>query len=702
MTSMPKLSMPPVAATETPLLGKLFSPIVINRMRLPNRVLMGSIHLNMDEFADQYERKARFYAMRARGGAALIVTAGCSPNAAGNTGPHGFSLDSDDLIAKHALLTGAVHREGGRIALQLLHFGREAFHGNLVSASPIRLDANIFTPRELGEPEIEQTIADYAAAAARAVAAGYDAIELIFSQGFLVHQFLSVHTNRRTDRWGGSLENRMRFAIEIARRVRATVGPDYPLLFRIPCLDLLPDGLRHDDTLALIEALQPYGIDLLNVSIGWHESDVPTIAMVVPRAGFSPVAASIKARFPALTVCVSNRINEPRLAEQLLQDGVADMVSMARPFLADPDIMNKARANQFDLVNTCIACNQSCLDYVFTGQPVGCSVNPECGDENEGRLAPFARPLTIAVVGGGLAGMAAALYAANRGARVELFEQSLALGGQLNMARSIPNKDEFGETIRYFEKSLMARGVAIRCGTNVDAGMIVNGGWDHVFIATGTVPAVPPNIPRADGANVLTFDQVLRDKVPVQFPAVVIGGGGVACDLAKYLAHDYEQRRNATPHLRQVASSFDARFVPDAYLETGSASAAPVTVLQRSSKKFAYKLGRTTRWIVMKALEDAKVNMLKGRDILGITADGVRVLNRKTKTEELVEARTVVLAAGQTPSRELEAVCREAGTPYTLIGSALDQDAVVSITSATKSAFRAVQALSLALSLESK
>ncbi len=693
MTSMPLQAMPPIASPETPLLSNLFRPILINKMALPNRVLMGSIHLNMDEFADQYERKAHFYATRSRGGAALIVTAGCSPNAAGNTGPHGFSLDSDALIDKHALLTAAVHREGGKIALQLLHFGREAFHGNLVSASPLRLDANIFTPRELSEQDILQTIDDFASAAVRAVAAGYDAIELIYSQGFLVHQFLALHTNHRTDRWGGSLENRMRFALEITRRVRAAVGPDFPLLFRIPCLDLLPDGLPHEDTIALITALQPYGIDLLNVSIGWHESAVPTIAMVVPRAGFSAVAACIKARFPALTVCVSNRINEPRLAEQLLQDGVADMVSMARPFLADPDIMRKARANQFDLINTCIACNQSCLDYVFTGHPVGCSVNPECGDVNEGQLTPFARPRKIAVVGGGLAGMAAALYAANRGADVELFEQSLALGGQLNMARSIPRKDEFGETVRYFEKSLMAKGVTVRYGRTVDADVLAKGGWDHVFIATGTTPAIPANLPGADGAHVLTFDQVLRDKIPVQFPAVVIGGGGVACDLAKYLAYEYAQRHQESTHLREVATSFDAKFVADAYFEAGTPPAAPVTVLQRSSKKFAYKLGRTTRWIVMKALEDASVRMLKGQDILGITADGVQVLDRKTKTGELVAARTVILAAGQTPLRALEALCDAAGMPCTIVGAAREQDAAANITSATMSAFRAVQAL---------
>lgn len=708
MTRLPDLTVLPPVAEPVPLLNHLFRPIQINRLTLPNRVLMGSIHLNMDEFADQYERKARFYALRARGAAALIVTAGCSPNAAGNTGPHGFSLDTDALIDRHALITQAVHAEGGKIALQILHFGREAFHGNLVSASPIRLDANIFTPRALNEEEILQTIADFAATAVRAVAAGYDAIELIFSQGFLVHQFLCEHTNRRTDRWGGSLENRMRFAIEIARQVRAAVGPAFPLLFRIPCLDLLTDGLPYDETVALIEALLPYGIDLLNVSVGWHESAVPTIAMVVPRAGFSAVAARIKARFPALTVCVSNRINEPRLAEQLLRDGVADMVSMARPFLADPDIMRKARANQFELINTCIACNQSCLDFVFTGHPVGCSVNPECGDALEGAQTPFTRPMKIAVVGGGLAGMAAALYAARRGAEVDLFEQSLSLGGQLNMARSIPRKSEFGETVRYFEKSLMAQGVSIRCGSSVDAAAIAAGDWDHVFIATGTVPAIPATIPGATAAHVLTFDQVLRDKIPVQFPAVVIGGGGVACDLAKYLAHEFEQRGNDSAYLRHVAASFAPELVPDACLTPGgarmlantatdaapAAAPAPVTVLQRSSKKFAYKLGRTTRWIVMKSLEESGVAMMKGQNIRAISEQGVQVLDRKSGTERLIAARTVILAAGQTPLRGLEQICADAGKSYTLIGAALEQDAATSITSATKSAYRAVQALS--------
>jgi len=305
-----------------PVLNRLFRPIFLNRLMVKNRILMGSIHLNLDEFADQYERKAKFYATRARGGAALIITAGCSPNAAGCTGETGFRLDSDELIARHAKITAAVHQEGGLIALQLLHFGREAFHGKLVSASPVRLEANLFTPRELTEDEILQTVEDFGAAARRAVLAGYDAIELIFSQGFLVHQFLSPHTNQRKDRWGGSFENRMRLALQVAVRVRQAVGPHVPLLFRIPCLDLLPNGVRPDESIALIEALQPIGIDLLNVSIGWHESDVPTIAMVVPRAAFSPVAQRIKSRFPSLSVCVSNRINEPRLAERLLMEGV--------------------------------------------------------------------------------------------------------------------------------------------------------------------------------------------------------------------------------------------------------------------------------------------------------------------------------------------------------------------------------------------
>lgn len=692
--------------------GKLplaFKPIRINSLVLPNRILMGSIHLSLDSQEDAYERMAHFYALRAKGEVGLIVTAGCSPNEAGDTSAEGFRLDHDELIDSHRLITHAVHAEGGRIALQLLHFGREAFHGRLVSSSAKRLESNLFTPKALSEAEIWQTIDDFGTAARRAVQAGYDAIELIFSQGFLVHQFLSPHINQRRDAWGGSLENRMRFAIEVAKRVRAEVGPAFPLLYRIPFCDLLPDALQGDEAVALVHALKPYGIDLLNVSIGWHESDVPTIAMVVPRAAFSPVADRVKRLFPDLTVCVSNRINDMRTAEALLGSGVADMVSMARPFLADPSIVSKSRKGDYGSVNTCIACNQSCLDYVFLGEPVGCSVNPDCGSPVEGDLPRFDRAVQIAVLGGGLAGMCAALYLARRGARVTLFESAPRLGGQLNMASRIPGKSEFAETVRYYSEALFAHGVTVRCGVKVTEGVLQEQAWDHVIVATGSVAKDSAGLDVSADAHVLTYEDVLRDNVPARYPAVVVGGGGVACDVAKFLAKKRSAiKAEAAGYLTDAAKRLggDGPVAEDLVMYAREANgpvpegnSPQVTILQRSSKKLAFKLGRTTRWISMSELERQKVRAVRDLDILRVENDGVLIRHRRSGAEEKIPAATVVLAIGQSRgSQRLEEACARLGLPCSVIGAASEQGdskGNISITWATSSAYRCAAELTL-------
>jgi len=649
-----------------PLLNRFFSPIRINGMELENRSLMSSIHLNLEDFEDQFERMAYFYAKRAAEGVGLIVTSGCSPDVPGMFAVKGFSLKEDAEIDSHRIITDAVHQKGGKIALQIMHFGREAVHGNIVSSSNRKLASSLFTPKALEEHEILAIIDAFAACAQRAVDAGYDAIELIFSQGFLVHQFLAPACNTRTDAWGGSFDNRSRLAIEIARHVRAKVGPDYPVIFRIPCMDLLAGGLTEDESIELIRRLQPYGVDLLSVSIGWHDSDVPTIAMVVPRAGFASATRLVREHFPDLKICISNRINDPRVAESLLIDGGADVIAMARPFLADSALVSKARRNAFDQINPCIACNQNCLDYVFSGQPVGCSVNPEAVQPDEGVYAALPRKQRVAVVGGGIAGMGSALFLARRGAAVDLFEAGGSLGGQLRLAARIPEKDEFLGTVRYYTQAVIAAGVKLHLGTEFGAAQLAQG-YDHVVIATGCTTRHPENLPGADMPHVIQYSDVLENSCPVEHPVVIIGGGGVACDVAKYLMKTKDSLRGAAHSYLKSKVADDSL---SKYLAADTGSAASVTLLQRSSRKFAFKLGRTTRWIQMADMERLKVSMRNKVDIIAITRDGVEIFNRTSKLSEIVPARTVVLAVGHEPRLQLLELLAKAKVRHSVVGSA--------------------------------
>lgn len=677
-------------------LRRCFSPIVLNGLELPNRILMSSMHMNF-EGHDQYERFAHFYRLRAAQGPALIVTAGCSPDLAGQVVKDGFRLDSDELIGEHRKIVDAVHAVGGsKIVLQLLHFGREAFHGQLVAPSPLRLEGNFFTPHELSHEQIVATIDAYGSAAARAVAAGYDAIELLFSQGFLIHQFLSAHTNHRTDSWGGDFEQRLRFARAVAAAVRNAVGSGYPVIFRIPCLDLVDGGLSFAESLRLIEVLQDARIDLLNISIGWHESNVPTIANVVPQAGFAAAAARVKAAFPHLTTCVSNRINDLRHAEELLIEGVADMVAMARPFLADREIVAKSAGHRFDEINYCIACNQDCLDQVFLGKVVGCAVNPECSSEREGEAPPpLAGQPAIAVVGGGLAGMAAAFMLARRGARVTLFESKERLGGQLLLAARVPGKSEFLRTVQYYETQLRLQGVDIRLGARFDAEKMAAGAWRHVVVATGTEPKawLPPagTLPRIVG-----YRELLRDDLPVEFPVVVIGGGGVACDMAKLLLSRQSRLRASEGYLAYHGAESLVGPLGPAPEAGGDRS---VTLLQRSSKKFAYKIGHTVRWIVVDELKRRGVRLLRGVSIKSCGDDAVVVATMDGK-EIQVSARTIVVAVGQhAHTATLVAALTKAAITHSVVGAASVGEGVgrtaASISSSIRSGYEAALALVL-------
>ena len=675
-----------------PLLRRLFSPVELNGLRMPNRLLMSSIHLNLEGFPDQYVRMARFYALRAKAGVGLIVTAGCSPNDAGKALGDSFSLELDDLLPQHRGITDAVHEAGGRIALQILHFGREAYHGGIVSSSAVRLRSNPFTPRPLSEADIERTIEDFASCAARAAEAGYDGIELIFSQGFLVHQFLAPATNRRTDAWGGSFENRARLAVSVAQAVRERVGNGFPLVFRVPCMDLLDNGLTPDESLQLIHALLPFQIDLLNVSIGWHESSVPTIAMLAPRAAFVSAATHIRRLYPQLKIAVSNRINDPRLAEQLLADGSADVIAMARPFLADPDLAEKARRNAFDEINTCIACNQSCLDYVFTGKAVGCSVNPDCCTPTESQYPPIHQHGRIAVAGGGIAGLGAACFFARRGARVTLFESTTSLGGQLQLAVRVPDKAEFAETVRYYVQAAHREGVELRVGQPFDEAAALAGSWDFVVVAVGSQPNVPADLPGIDLPHVVTYVDVLQEDCPVAFPVAIIGAGGVACDVAKYVIQRAGRYwRTGAAYLAPVSERFGLR----PYLEAPGPEAHGLTLLQRSTRKVAYKIGRTTRWILMQELERAGVRMRNGIRIRRITPTAVDIYDGSTGCDETLPALTVIVAAGQRPRQGLVEVLRSHEIPHAVIGAAsVDTARTSNITTSLREAYDLAMQLS--------
>lgn len=675
--------------TPHPVLPLTFSPLQLNRLPLANRVLLSSMHLNF-EGPEQYERLAHFYQVRAADGPGVIVTAGCSPDLRGCAITDGFSIHDDETLEGHCRIVDAVRARGGsRLALQLLHFGREAFHGRLVAPSAIRLEGNLFTPRAMEHAEIIELIGVYASAARRAVQAGYDAVELVFSQGFLIHQFLSPHTNRRTDEWGGSLQRRMRLAVEVAAAVRAAVGPDYPLIFRVPCLDMIEGGLGFEDACALVRAIEPSGIDLLNVSIGWHESNVPTIAAVVPPSGYAALALRVKRAFPHLPTCVSNRINDPRHVEELLADGVADMVAMGRPFLADSALMSKAAQGDFDAIQRCIACNQDCLDNVFQGKVVGCSVNPDCSRPDEGAPPePLPSPLRVAVVGGGVAGMACAQRLAMRGARVTLYEQSRELGGQLALAARIPGKDEFGALVRSFSRNLERLGVEVVLGREFGVAQLDERRWDRLVLAIGTVPNAWDRPPGCQ-ARVLDFRDLLGQGLPVAYPLLVLGGGGVAIDVAKYLASRESRIDASDKWLRKQG-------VEALVGALGPVPVSPreITIVQRSSKKLGYKLGRTTRWIAIDELKRAGVHCERGARLSGF--DGLdAILTRHDGSELRRPARTIVVCLGQhARPMELRQAARSRGIVVDEIGASIaSTQQPASISSSIRSAFDCANAV---------
>jgi len=644
----------------------LLAPLDLGFTTLRNRTLMGSMHTGLEEEKNGFQRMAAFYAERARGGVGLIVTGGFSPNLAGRVYHFGSQLSFSWQVGKHRQITDAVHAEGGKIALQILHTGRYGYHPLNVAPSKLRAPINRFTPRALSRWGIRKTIGDYARCAQLAQKAGYDGVEIMGSEGYLINQFVAPRTNQRTDEWGGSFANRIRFAVETVRATRARVGPDFIIIFRLSMLDLVEGGSTWEEVVELARAIEAAGATIINTGIGWHEARIPTIATMVPRAAFAWVTKRLKGvvKIPLIT---TNRINTPEVAEEVLASGCADMVSMARPFLADPDFVNKAAANRGDEINTCIACNQACLDHIFNGKLTSCLVNPRACHETELVIAKTSAPKRIAVVGAGPAGMACATTAAERGHRVTLFDAADRIGGQFNIAKQIPGKEDFNETLRYFWRRIQTSGVDLQLNRRVDVVALQAGGYDHVVLATGIVPRQLP-IPGIESDKVASYLDIIEGRKAAGRTVAIIGAGGIGFDVGEFLTHVHDGKTEAERFNDEWGIDPDYRNRGGLKAPVDETASRRVFLLQRKSSKVGDGLAKTTGWIRRTLLKKRGVQMIAGVSYQRIDDAGLHItVNGEAKT---LPVDTVVICAGQEPRRELQAPLAATGIPFTLIGGA--------------------------------
>ena len=643
----------------------LLSPLDLGFTQLRNRVLMGSMHTGLEDRAKDYDKLAAYFGERAAGGVALIVTGGIAPSINGWLAPFASKLSWPWEVKRHRKVTAAVHAHGGKIAMQILHAGRYGYHPLSVSASPIKSPITPFRPRELSRGGIENTIEDFVRTAAYAQEAGYDGVEVMGSEGYLINQFLVKRTNQRSDEWGGSYENRMRFPTEIVRRIRAKVGRDFIIVYRLSMLDLVEDGQTWEEIVQLAKAIEAAGATLINTGIGWHEARVPTIVTSVPRAAFAFVTEKMK-REVAIPLVTTNRINMPDVAEQIIASGQADMVSMARPLLADAAWVNKAAAGKAQEINTCIACNQACLDHVFENRRASCLVNPRACHETEIVVKPAAQKKRIAVVGAGPAGLSAATTLAERGHAVTLFEAASEIGGQFNMAKRIPGKEEFHETLRYFRVRIAALGIDLRLSTRADVAALK--GFDEVIVATGVNPR-RPGFPGQDHPKVLSYLDVLAGNAPVGQRVAIIGAGGIGFDMAEFLTHEGHSPTIDPPEwYRQWGID------PTLTSRGGLAKPQPgkparqVYLLQRTAGKFGERLNKTSGWVHRATLKMARVEMIGGVSYEGVDERGLKI--RTGEDVRTLEVDNVVICAGQECNRTLHDELVAAGVKTHLIGGA--------------------------------
>ena len=647
---------------------KLLEPLDLGFTQLKNRVLMGSMHTGLEEMDGGLERMAAFFSERARGGVGMIVTGGFGPSAEAATHPHTKLVNTNEEALKHKVITDAVHAEDSKICMQILHTGRYAFNPNLVAPSAVQAPINPFVPKALDNDGIEKQINDIVQLAKYAQVGGYDGVEIMGSEGYFINQFLAKRTNHREDEWGGEYENRMRLAVEVVRRTREAVGEKFIIIYRLSMLDLVEGGSNYEEVLQLGKAIEKAGATIINTGVGWHEARIPTIATKVPRAAFTWVTAKFRKEL-SIPCITSNRINTPEVAEEVLQRGDADIISMARPFLADPLFVEKAAAGKSDEINTCIGCNQACLDHVFSGKLTSCLVNPRACHETEIIISDIdvSKKKKLAVIGAGPAGLSFATIAAGRGHDVTLFDSADEIGGQFNVAKQVPGKEEFFETIRYFGKQIELTGVNLQLNTRVSAEDLNEGDYDEIILATGIAPRLP-DIEGVEHSKVLNYLDVLRHKKPVGKKVAVIGAGGIGFDVSEYLCHEgVATSQNIPAFMKEwgVDMTLEARGGIEGVEAVVTPSAREVFLLQRKSSKVGAKLGKTTGWIHRTGLKNKGVNMIAGCTYDKIDDQGLHIT--VDGNEKVLEVDNVIICAGQDPMREL---VEGLNKPYHLIGGA--------------------------------